>query len=304
MPDPHPESKPAIEREEPRALRCILVDDEPRFLRYLGNACAQIPDLEVCGQFESPSEALAFAEGNPFDIAFLDVEMPEINGLDLSGLLKERQIRLGADPAIVLVTAYSEHAVKAWDVADYYLLKPYMSSDIARAIARVRSRVQGAPDRGLPTTPLQEASRKRREGVCVQTFGRFSVEADGTRVAFTNPKSKELLALLVDARGSSLSIEQVISALWEDKPYDRRAKKVYHYTLRKLREVLAENGMAGVLVSSRGQVSVDPRAFECDLYRFLDGDEDARRAFNGDYLAEYSWGEPTAALLEKIVGFI
>ena len=82
-------------------MKAIIVDDEPLMLRHFARLCADIPDLSIIGQFESAEEAAAFSETNPPDVAFLDVAMPIISGIELAKRL--RSIR--SDILIVFVTA-------------------------------------------------------------------------------------------------------------------------------------------------------------------------------------------------------
>ncbi|UYQ94069.1 response regulator transcription factor [Chitinophaga horti] len=97
---------------------CIIVDDEPAAHYVLMSHLNQVPDLEVIGQFYNGIEAQQFLEFNEVDLMFLDINMPEITGLDLLR-------HLSHPPKTVLTTAYSEFALESYDygVIDY-LMKP------------------------------------------------------------------------------------------------------------------------------------------------------------------------------------
>src|ERR1700730_18157425 len=100
-------------------LTCIAVDDEPLALEVLKKYIAKIYFLELKGAFTDPFEAQKLMDSNPVDILFLDIQMPDINGIEFSRILNKK------NTAIVFTTAFSEYAVEGFNVdAIDYLLKP------------------------------------------------------------------------------------------------------------------------------------------------------------------------------------
>lgn len=100
-------------------MKCIILDDEPMAQELLEEYVGKVPFLEQVGSFRSPMDALdRLQRGKPVDLLFLDINMPDLNGLELLRALPVR-------PHIILTTAYSAYAVQAFDldVVDY-LLKP------------------------------------------------------------------------------------------------------------------------------------------------------------------------------------
>ncbi|CAH1001394.1 Transcriptional regulatory protein BtsR [Neolewinella maritima] len=112
------------------SLRCLIVDDEQLARRLLRSYCARLPQLEVVGEASSAIEALPLLRTGGVDVLFLDIQMPEMSGLDLLRSLRQ-------PPAVVLTTAYSVHALEAYDldVVDY-LLKPFGFDRFVRAVGR------------------------------------------------------------------------------------------------------------------------------------------------------------------------
>ena len=109
-------------------IKCILVDDEPLALNLLESYAIQIPNLEVAGKFTHPVKALEFLQTNPVDLLLIDVQMPDLNGLELV-------TQLSVKPLIIFTTAYSQYAVEGFKVdAVDYLLKPIDLPDFQRAI--------------------------------------------------------------------------------------------------------------------------------------------------------------------------
>lgn len=107
--------------------RCITVDDEPLALEKINGFMEQLPQLKLLASFDNARDALAFLTNNPVDILFLDIQMDRLTGLDMLAALPEK-------PQVVLTTAYSEYALKGYEmeVTDY-ILKPYSFERFARA---------------------------------------------------------------------------------------------------------------------------------------------------------------------------
>ena len=114
-------------------IRCIAVDDEPVALEKLRNYIDRIPYLELVAVCEGPFEAMQVLAEKSVDAVFIDINMPDLNGLEFIASLKN-------PPLAVFTTAYSEYAVDSYKVAAVdYLLKPYGFADFRRAADRVLS---------------------------------------------------------------------------------------------------------------------------------------------------------------------
>ncbi len=125
-------------------IRCIVVDDEPLILDELVGFIKE-SDAAVVGAYQNPQAALDEIEKTRPDIAFLDIEMPGINGIELAKMVQERW----SDIHIVFVTAYKEYAVKAFGVcAIHYLLKPVDEHGVKEAINRAAKMRQMGRDLG------------------------------------------------------------------------------------------------------------------------------------------------------------
>ena len=259
-------------------MRAIVVDDEPLMLRHFVRLSADMPDLHLVGQFTSGKEALAYAEQNPVEVAFLDVAMPEMNGVELAKRL--RKIR--ANVLIVFLTAYDEYLRDFNQIGgDYYVVKPYNRQILELMMERLRLL----------------AHRQRKE-LYIQTFGRFVVLKSGSVVPLTG-KAKEILALLVTKRGREMSNEEIFYVIWEGRLYSNANMSVFYNALRRLKQTLQNAGIPELLISTpRGQM-VNTALFDCDYYAWLDKNPEQRDRFEGEFLSEYSWGE---YLLAEITG--
>lgn len=116
-----------------KLLNTLIVDDEPAAIEGLRLRLEAFPQIRVIGEANSVAEAISLINAQTPDLIFLDIEMPQQSGFDL---IKQLQPELC--PAIVFVTAFHQHAVKAFEVrAMDYLLKPVKRERLAEAIARV-----------------------------------------------------------------------------------------------------------------------------------------------------------------------
>jgi two-component system response regulator LytT len=114
-------------------LNCIAVDDEPLALGLVCKFIEQTPFLNLVGRYLSAIEALRSIHGQKIDIIFLDIQMPDLNGIELARVLaKGREI-----PQIIFTTAYNQFALEGYKVdARDYLLKPFNYEEFLRAATK------------------------------------------------------------------------------------------------------------------------------------------------------------------------
>ncbi|WP_019946252.1 LytR/AlgR family response regulator transcription factor [Hymenobacter aerophilus] len=129
-------------------MTCVILDDEPLALDLLADYCAQVPGLELKGQFDDPLAGLAFLQDNPVDVVFLDIHMPRLTGVQLAQLLPQ------PGPRIVFTTAYDQYAVRSYELsAADYLLKPIAFERFVQAVQKVRQQLTAAPTPAAPPAP-------------------------------------------------------------------------------------------------------------------------------------------------------
>jgi hypothetical protein len=132
----------------------------------------------------------------------------------------------------------------------------------------------------------------------VRCFGNFEVFANGEPLRFERTKTKELFAYLVDRRGAVVSLREIEAVLWEQGPRDERVSGSYLRTLTAdLRRTLEARGHGDVLVKRYGALGLKTSNFDCDYYDYLDGKPLAITAWQGEYMEQYSWAEPSKAAL-------
>ncbi len=122
-------------------IRALIADDEPPARRKLRELLGREPDFEVVGEAADGVEAVAAIRRMSPDVVFLDIQMPRLDGF---GVIAE--VGTEAMPLVVFVTAYDEHAVRAFEVeALDYLLKPFAPSRFQGLLARLRRRIDQGP---------------------------------------------------------------------------------------------------------------------------------------------------------------
>lgn len=113
-------------------IRVLAIDDEPLALRQLATYIKKVEFLELAGECQSAPEAKEIMHREPIDALFIDINMPDANGMDF---VKS----LDVPPLVVFTTAYSDYAVDGYKVnAVDYLLKPFSMADFRRAAAKVK----------------------------------------------------------------------------------------------------------------------------------------------------------------------
>jgi two-component system LytT family response regulator len=119
-------------------MRVIVADDERPARSYLTSMLRRRPDIDIVGEAETGVEAVALIERERPDLAFLDLQMPELDGLGVVRVLKRKVM-----PLIVFVTAYEEYALRAFELnAVDYLLKPANPARVGDALSRAHDRLE------------------------------------------------------------------------------------------------------------------------------------------------------------------
>lgn len=259
----------------------IAVDDEQPALNILQQVIIEaVKDCELIG-FTNPLKALEHAGKERVDVAFLDVQMCGIDGLELAGQLKKLQPKTN----IIFVTGHSDYMEFAFSMhVSGYILKLAEAEQIAAEIENLRYPVQ-----------------KKNNGIWVQTFGNFEVFKNGEPIYFSRSKSKEILAYLIDRRGAGVTKKELAAVLWGDDVYTRSRQNYLHNLISGMMMSLKYAGASQMVVKKRNLYAVCPSEINCDYYNYLKWDVQAVNSFRGEYMTNYSWAEFTLGTLESRV---
>ena len=248
------------------AMRILLVDDEKLQLLRLKKAVDEaLPGEVEILTFSNPKEAWDSCREKPCDLAFLDIEMPGMNGIQLAKKLKEANPQTN----IVFVTAYDQYALDAFRIhASGYLNKPVSKQKVEVELANLRN-------------PIVLPKEKKLQVKC---FGNFEIFHNGEPVSFSYVKSKEVFAYLVDREGAAISLSELNAILWEEdhSSYLRNLIADIRATLEKL-------GVGEVFSKRRNACFIDVEQIDCDAYEYKKGNPDAIRMYRGEYMIQYPW---------------
>ena len=248
-------------------MNILLVDDEQLQLLRLEKACKKVLPNDNYFCYTNPKLAYEENINNHIDIAFLDIEMPLINGFQLARKLK----KINPTINLIFVTAYNNYALDAFSLhASGYILKPVNENKIRIEIEGLRYNI--------------EYKDNNKKILTVKCFGNFEVFKDGVPLKFHRQKSKELFAYLVDREGSSTNMNELNAILWEED------KNSYLRNLiSDIQETLKEAGAEEVFIKRHNECFIDVTKIDCDAYEYKNNNPDAIRAYRGEYMIQYPW---------------
>lgn len=262
-------------------MKILAVDDERLALQLLTDTVQKVLPRAKIFPLSKPKEALACAQENICEIAFLDIEMRSMTGLELARRLKEIQPKIN----IIFVTGYSEYAGDAMRLhASGYLEKPVTEEKVLKELDELRHPIMQQQPKAL---------------LRVDCFGSFEVYTpNGNPVHFERAKAKECFAYLVSRHGASCSVRELASILFEESPYDIKKSAYTRKILSSMTKSLREVGAETVLRKSYNEISLDIRKIDCDYYRFRRGEIAAVNQYQGEFMSQYSWAEFITGYIE------
>ena len=258
-----------------------MVENNKKDLDQLGKTLKMhSPEAEIqC--FDNSPEALAAARKSRVNVAFLSMNLQEMDGLTLGRYLKDLNPYIN----LIYLTGAKKDAFEAMALrASGCILKPVTDISVSTEMKELRYR--------------NDAARNKR--VYIQTFGDFEIFVDGTPVAFKYNRTKEMLAILVSKRGVQTTNGEIIATLWEDDG-DPKVKGSYLSNLRQdLQNTLTKLQITDIISKQRGSIAIVKDRVECDLFEWLDKKKASRYQYIGDFMDQYSWSDYLHSELDDI----
>ncbi|MFV0527118.1 MAG: response regulator [Lachnospiraceae bacterium] len=250
-------------------IKTILVDDETHAIVKMEYLLAEYKNYEIIGRYTNAKELIQNLDTLHPQVAFLDIAMPEMSGIELATYLKQY------DPAIqiVFVTAYDQYAVTAFELyATDYLLKPITKKRFAKTIDKLNSILMPTENINFPSSRIQELMTSPM----VHAFGKLEITgtANNAMPVWRTAKSKELFALFLQNRPNGIYRNTLLETLWEDLPEDKALANLNtcNYYLRKY---LEQAGSAITLLHESGYYKIDLGHALCDLDIFMQAEEES-----------------------------
>lgn len=290
-------------------MKVILVDDEPLALKYLERQLLKLDTLsiDVIGTYTNPYEGRNEILARDVDIVFLDISLPELNGIELAEQLLEQKPHL----CIVFVTGYHEYAVTAFELnAVDYIVKPVQMDRVAKTMERLRSRIASRPEE------VMEPHRN----IWMTMFRQVMIEQPNEQGQFAllhwrTTRAQEIFIYLLQHRGQLVRKSALIDMLWPefdmDKAYPQLYTAIYH--IRKTLEPFdtrfqITNTTEGYVLNIEG-VQLDIEEWENWLMsnpsvsaESIEGHIEMMKLYTGDYLQEYDywWAEGERQRLKEL----
>lgn len=262
-------------------MKTILISGESCVIEEFLREAGDIEQLEVLRSFQEEQEAYELVSRREVDLAVIDLDMKTSDGVEIGWELKKR------NPDIQLIYLTKEER----SLMNLIPLHPVAVMEVPFREGEMRYVVESA----------YLLSKRKRKRIYARTFGHFDIFVDGKPIMFKSVKAKEFLAFLIDRRGGTVTTDQMINVLWEDRPNDESTQNLCCKLVKTLQRELRAVGAEEMLVVARGSRSVNVDSFQCDMYELLDGNQKVKARYMGNYLLDYSWSESQTALLDHIL---
>ena len=284
-------------------MKVILLDDEKSMLIIMKKMLSKIKDIELVGSFQSPGEAYSYIKENKVDMAFVDINMREENGLDFVRRVTSQYKKI----AIIFLTAYKEYALEAYGMHAFdYIVKPITFEKLENSIQKAKDTL----------IFLQPSNQNNKNKIFFTCLGSLEVKsAMGGSIQFTSSKSSELMAYLVMHKGRLVSkwkiMEDVFSGMAQSN-----AETYLNTTVYKLRKALEPHGMKSAIISAEEGYKIDLKEVYADIIDFedritsiyqldesnLDEAIQTEKLYSGELFGEkdYNWSLPEKERISEV----
>jgi len=277
-------------------MKAILIDDEKLALDYLEHQLLKAADVQIVGKYTNPLIGKDRVLKEEVDIVFLDIQLPEINGIELAEQILLDRPKIN----IVFITAYDRYAIEAFELnALDYILKPVSAERLIKTIQRIQKRGEKEAIVSIPLT--RKIHMKMFKQVLIETE-----EDEYTSLRWRTTKAQELFHYLIQHHGQLIRKSALIELLWTEYEPNRAYAQLYTaiYHIRKTLESLdtyfhISNVMDGYILNLDG-VQLDVEVWENYFHlenpineKTIGEYEKMMLLYTDDYLSQYDywWAE-------------
>lgn len=272
-------------------MKVVIIDDEQLAIDVLEILLNKIKGIDIIGKYTDPQVALADIPKLNADVAFIDMEMGELHGLEVAEII---QSKYPHHLEIVFVTAYPQFALEAFEVnAIDYLLKPVNQERLEQTIIKLETRLVNYQKN------QQQITEKNRD-LFVQVLGSFHLlDTNGIEVEWRTKKVKELFLLLWHQKEKGVHRSEVIFHLWPEMTEDK-ATALLHTTVYQVRKAIKDIGFEKpvILRSEHYMLDIPVKSDLDQLNKLLASSDlntetikDILALYQGNYLEieDYDW---------------
>lgn len=280
-------------------MKAILIDDEKPALQHLERLLTKDGRLEISGKYTSARLGLQHLQQDKADVVFLDIGMPEMNGLEAA----EQIAALDRGIQIVYITAYTEFAIEAFELnAVDYLLKPVTTLRLSKTLERLDSREKQSRVAEEPS-----ADNRSLSILCFKRLEFLDSGEPGRKLQWRTSKAQEVFALLLHHRGQWILKDTIVDLVWPAFQPEKAVTNL-HTTVYHIRKLLKIWGLNVLVEFSQERYRLTYEEVSFDVEDFMRGWrgtpietdqewDDRERVlvlYRGDYLGEhhYDWAEP------------
>ena len=278
-------------------MRILAADDEKLALEMLVYTLKEVvPDAQIFA-YSLPGQILEDAKDKQFNVAFLDINMGSMTGIEIAKELKE----ILPDINIIFVTAYGEYTSDAMAMhASGYIEKPVSPDKIKKEISDLRYPVNDRIVYNEGNVKIVENKHNNDILLRVKCFGNFDVyNMQGELIHFERSKSKELFAYLIHKKGTSCTSKELAALLFGDE-YGKKQQLYIQKLISSMVATLKKAGAEDVIIKKYNNISIDTDKVDCDYYKFIKGDIAAVNSYHGEFMNQYEWSEFVIGYLENI----
>lgn len=218
-------------------MTCIIVDDEPLAVKLLETFVERTPDLQLLGSYTDSIAALDALRTNPSDLLFLDIQMPDLNGMELAHAIDTRRTR------VIFTTAFKDYAFESYEVnALDFLLKPIRYVKFQAAVEKARETLRTQESASAPVI-TKESSAITSQDTAIPASIFLKVEGELRRISLSSiiyvEGMKDYLKFSIEGEKSPLVTHLTLSAAEEMLPSSMfmRINRSYIISLQHIRSI-------------------------------------------------------------------